>query len=116
MGEMRLSTGYLRRLQQEANNELDRRYFAAVAAEIERLRAENQSWRSLDTMRLNEVRRLRNALDDKDNHDHFDCTAEREVLRLENQRLQALIDAYAAMEPDAEEALLAAATKGADRA
>ena len=39
MTDMRVSTGYLRRLQQEANNELDRRYFAAVAAEIERLRA-----------------------------------------------------------------------------
>ena len=38
---VRLSTRYLRRLQSQADNELDRRYFAAVATEIERLRAEN---------------------------------------------------------------------------
>lgn len=35
----------------------------AALDEIDRLRAENQSWRSLDTMRLNEVQRLRAEVD-----------------------------------------------------
>lgn len=39
MADMRVSTGYLRHLAEIAPGELDRRYFAAVAAEIERLRA-----------------------------------------------------------------------------
>lgn len=49
MGDMRLSTAYLRHLAEIAPGELDRRYFAAVAAEIERLRAENERYYLLFT-------------------------------------------------------------------
>ena len=44
-----------------------------------------------------------------------DCANELDALRAKADRLQALIDAYAAMEPNAEDALLAAATKEDDR-